>query len=310
MSVSMTILAADIAYLLGAGHTHIEIWRSEDEGRNYYEITAQGVQPARMVSDAASTTFRLGGKRLKFKVNGATEYTVNFSSLTEYWTPTDVANAINNELVGASSVDGNTVILETPTTGRASSLEITYSDAHELGWETGDKVYGLDIRPSLVADTRFYVYTDAVGKTTDRYKWRFSSNGADPISDFTDPVYASESSIIDSSLMSVGMAFVAEVDGRPAQRKVLVSQVNGPHIADGVAYGSDVVLEFTPDSTGFLAIPLVRGARIRVAIEGTFFVREFVVPDAVSFDLLQVMGDTADNYTVQEVPPLLTRRSV
>jgi hypothetical protein len=63
---------------------------------------------------------------------------------------------------------------------------------------------------------------------------------------------------------------------------------------------------------GFLAIPLTVGQTVRVAIDGTAVVREFVVPGPPNslFDLLQAIATANDPFTVQVPPPFLTRRSL
>jgi hypothetical protein len=310
MVVQLSILVGNVADLLALGYTRIEVWQSRDDGNLYEEITAGAAQAARLESVEASNSFRLGGKLLKLSVDGAAEQSISFSALTEYWSPTQVANRINEVIPGLASVSGSKVVLTSPTTGRTSSIRVTYSDGIDLGWTDQPEVLGKDVRITLVGGTLSYTYTDLAGRDSYRYKWRFSGNGAAPISDFSEYVLGSAPPVLPSNQLSVCTVSFVGLDGRPQKRRVIVASLQDPSSISGKMVFDRTPKVFDSDDSGYLQFTLVRGLKVRVAIEGTSFVREFTVPNAASFDLLQAMTDAPDPYSVQTSPPFLIRRSI
>lgn len=310
MVVQLTILVGNVDDLIGLGYSRIEIYQSTDQGNSFKEITDSVASAAEFDSLVAQTTFQMGGKLLKLKVNGGAEQSISFSSLIDFWTATQVANRIN-EVVGAlaSVVDTTTVRLTSNTLGRASSVEITYTDALDLFPTTGI-VYGKAARITLVGGTRIYTFPDVAGKDTDRYKWRFSANGVNPFSDYSAVVSGVVAPTLDAGSLAVATAQFFDSGGQPHKTRILVGMDSNPQ-QSGQAFlvqGPSKVVD--SDDSGFLQVTLVRGTRCRVAIQGTSYVREFVVPDVASFDLMSVMATSPDPFTVQSVPPQLIRRSL
>ncbi len=310
MVVQFSILVGNVADLIGLGYSRIEIYQSIDQGNSYQEITSSTTQAAILESSEANTTFRMGGKLLKIKVDGEQEQSISFSSLIEYWTPTQVANRINEVIASLASVDGLKVILTSPTTGRSSSIEITYNDALDLGWLSGRQVFGKAARIALASDTLVYSFTDQAGEIEDRYKWRFSDDGSNPISDFSSVISGHTSPLIDASDLSIGTARFLNTDGHPRKTRILIATDSSPQSLVGMFVSQIQPLVIDSDDNGYLQFTLIRGSKVKVAIEGTAYVREFIVPDATSFDLLTVMSTATDPFTIQSVPPLLTRRTL
>lgn len=310
MSVDLSILVGNAVSLATMGYTRIEIWLSTDEGSSYEEITASAAAAATMTSEEASTTFDMGGKLLTLKEDGGAEQEIEFSDDLRYWTPDQVADRINEVVPGLASVEDDTVVLTSGTTGRTSSLEITYNDATDLGWEAGDLVYGKAARITLAGGTLLYTFQDPAGSSDYRYKWRFTANGSNPISDFSNPVYGSSPASLSSGSLSICTATFVDMEGKPVQRKVIVGQVSTPSTVSGYAVASEETKTFESDVHGYLQFALVRGIRVRVAIEGTNYVREFTVPSAATFDLFTVMAAADDTFTVQSTPSYASRRSL
>jgi len=308
MIVQLTITVANVDSLIGLGFTRAEIYASTDEGSSYAEITSSTAQPATLTSLPAASTFRMGGKQLRLVVNGGAEVSILFSTLTTYWTPVQVASRINDIVPGlATTLDGK-VVLTSPTTGRVSSLLITYNEATDLGLAAGTRSYGTDARPVLTLGQFFYTYTDVAGLSTNRYKWRFSANGSNPVSEFSQRVFGSAAPL-GSAPMSVGTALFVGLDGRAQKRRIVVVSDNAPAAINGLVVGNELPITVDADDFGFLYVPLVQGARVRIAIEGTAYVREIVVPSTSSFDILQAMAAAPDPFSVQVPPPFLIRRS-
>lgn len=309
MIVQLSITAANVDALIGLGFTRIEVWASFDQGNSYQEITSSVAQAAVLKSSAAQTTFRMGSKLLKLSINGAAEVSIPFASTPDNWTPTQVVNRINEVVPGLASLDGSKVVLTSPTTGRVSSLLITYNDAGELGLPAGTASYGTNVRPTLVSGTLIYTFTDVAGNSEARYKWRFSANGVNPISEFSPRVFGSAPPL-SGVLVSVGTALFVGLDGRPQKRRIVVVSDRPPVSISGSAVGNELPMIVDSDDLGFLQVTLVQGSTVRVAIEGTAYVREFVVPATPSFNLLTVMAAAPDPFSIQVPAPFLIRRSI
>lgn len=314
--VQFSIPVANVATLLGLGFTKIEIWHSGDGGATFQEITSSAAAAAVLPSSPANNTFQMGGHEIQLSINGNPPVTITFDSLLQQWTPTQVVNQINTvygSTIASLDGTGKIVLITAPTTGRVSSVQVVYNDAGDLGWVAGQIVYGTDARITLVgggSPQLLYNYADVAGQLTDLYEWRFSANGVNPISPFSLPISGSTPPIANN--VAFATAVFEDMNGNPAQRSVVIVADPTPVSLNNFTVGSELPLIFTADATGFLQIPLVVGMKVRAAIEGTAFVREFVVPGPAltSFDLLAVMGAAPDQFTVQTTPPFLTRRNI
>jgi hypothetical protein len=303
---TLAIHVGDVAILLGMGFSTIEIYESRDRSNSFHELTSPTSAPATAKSAAATNTFRIGGLSLSFKVNGGATNTVTFSSVLQDWTPAQVAQAINLIVPGVASVSVNAVVLTSPTTGRVSSIEIVSSPA-SLGFRRGI-TYGTDGRLELVDGVFLYKYYDVSGSTHSRYKWRFSSGGAAPFSKYSDTILATPQ-MTDRVAYSVATALFLDVDGQPLRTSVIIAPVSTSE-SSGYVIGAASSKVVQTDENGFLQVPLVCGETLRIAVEGTGLVREIVVPNTATFDLFQALSAATDQFTVQTVPPQLTRRSL
>lgn len=164
-----------------------------------------------------------------------------------------------------------------------------------------------DTRIVLVDGATIYNYYDVAGTSARRYRWRFSANGAAPISSYSQHHNGKPMPVAGAQL-SVATARFTTLDGRPARRKMIFAVESQTEVGD-FSIGQDT-LSVESDENGYLQIPLVQGAVVRVAIEGTSIVRTITVPSTPSFNVLQAVADAPDEFTVQTVPPLLTRRSI
>lgn len=308
MVAQITIAAADVGTLISSGFTKLEIAKITESG-TYTIITSNTASSATLSTAPASTLYRMGGTTVGFSVNEGDEQLITFSAVLEYWTPTQVANRINEVIPGLATVSANKVVLTSPTTGRGSTLETTYSTAPDLGLTVGFKSLGLDASINLVGGTYVYNYVDVAGAVGDKYKWRFTNGGVAPISSLYGPIEGGEQ-IVSGVDVSIATAYFVGLDGRPKPTSVIIVSDRPPTIVGSVAVGDDHARVYSSDANGFLQIPLVQGTVIRVAIEGTAYVREITVPNTGTFDLLAAMSTAPDPFTVQAPPPYLIRRSI
>lgn len=108
--------------------------------------------------------------------------------------------------------------------------------------------------------------------------------------------------------LAVATARFLGVNGAAQKTTVIIGAV-GAQTLGGQILADDQPLVVSSDENGRLEVPLPRGAKVRVAIEGTAFIREFVVPNVAAFDLLAAMTEAPDSFSVQTVEPLVERRS-
>lgn len=304
----LTIPVANAANLLANGYTTIEVWAAADHGEVYSEITASTPMPATLTSADASTTFDMGGRTLKFVIDGGAEQVVTFDPLLHYWTPLQVATRINEVVPGLASVVGSAVVLTSPTTGRTSSLLITYSDSPNLGWSPNDRNVGLAARVALSSLVVIYTFTDNDGTKLNLYKWRFSTDGVNP-TEFS-PYTSGMPPPVPGVQISIGTATFVDAAGRPLRRKVVVVSESPPSSVFSVVAGSFAPLTIESDDNGFLQVPLVQGTQVRIGFEGTNFVRQITVPATATFDLMAALSAAQDPFSPQTVPPLLVRRNI
>lgn len=309
MVAQIYIPLPNVQGLIDLGFTKIEVWVANGAENLYQEVTSSSPGPASLSSSKASTTYRMGGRLLKLSVDGGPESTVVFGSVLEYWTPSQVASRINEVVPGLASSHDESVTLSSPTVGRASTISISYSDSPNLGFSAGMSSRGRDQRISLSGSTLAYLYSDVAGVEGGHYKWRVSRDGTEPSSELSSPISGSLPPV-DPSMVSLATARFLGVDGRARKTKVIVATNYSPATLGGYVVGSDPPMVFESDQFGMLVVPMVKGMTVRVAIEGTPLVREFVVPDTGTFDLLGAMGTALDLFTIQTTTPYLVRRSL
>ncbi len=324
----LSIPVGNAAALVAAGYTTIEIWSSPRLPAPLYfqEVTGPVAAAAILQSATAETTFNMGGFSLEVSINGGPTQTINFGSSLTNWTATQVANQINSVVPGLASVDSTNsiVTLTSPTTGRASTLLIVSSTSPNLGFSAGQSASGADARLPLVPTQVIYPYNDLGGMNRDLYRWRFSANGVQPISDFTPwPPVEGLPPALATLNTTLAVAQFADLAGRPVRARVVIAYDNSPkQPVEGPtgqsaqfptpSVGNSLVSEiFDSDENGYLQIQLVQGIRIRVAIEGTAYVREIEVPEGEpTFDLLTAMSKAPDPFTVKTPLPYLIRQSI
>jgi hypothetical protein len=189
-----------------------------------------------------------------------------------------------------------------------STIEIQSSDDESATWQARTAtVPASPLQPHimLMPATYAYSFVDAQGTPNRRYRWRYSANGAAPFSPYFKWVYGTQR--VSTAPISVGTMRFVGVDGMVRPGALLVAGLDAS--AGGLVFVGTMLVYKTDDS-GFLAIPLVQGSRVRVAIEGTGVVRDIVVPSTPAFDIMQAITAAPDMFTVQTVPPMLTKRSL
>lgn len=297
--------------LLALGYSHIEIWKSTDRGNSFQEVTSTAAGNASLHSLPPSTMYHLAGGYLVFTIDGIEKPKITFSATPGYYTASQVVAIINNTIPGVASVGSSgEVVVTSPTAGTVGSVVLTDSCYVEPLGFSAEEVYGTDVRIQIVSGVPIYFYYDPNPTPDARYKWRFSANGLKPKSSFSKQTSDVQSRLgIDPSNLAVGTALFTSVDGRIASTSILVTARSFQRTGT-ISIMGDQVKTFVTDEYGFVMVPLIRGAKVVVGLEGTAIVREITVPAVPVFDLLQAIADVQDQFTVQTTTPLLTRRSL
>jgi hypothetical protein len=311
-SYKTVITVGDVEDKLEMGYSTIDVWASVDQGATYREVTAPSAICAKLYSTPIPPNLEVSGYSFEFSLDGYESQRVTFSGNVPIWTPPMVASKLNESFPGLASVEtigrSQYVVLSSAYTGRATSVECTYSENPEAFPRA--KADGRAGRLQLQAGKYIYDFSDPAGKEDTRYKWRFSANGVGPMSDFTFRVFG-KLERAPGIPVSVATARFVGLDGQAARRRVIFYDNEIQLSASGTVVGTagePAVVE--ADQSGFLQALLPRGLRVKVAIEGTSFLREIMVPNTPTFDLLQAMALAPDQFTVQTTAPLLTRRSL
>lgn len=307
----VVIPVGNVEALLALGYSTIEVWKSVDYGNSYSEITSSTEQAAKLSAALPNSRYYLKDAILSFLIDGAQSPSVSFGSALDYYSSAQVVSKINTTIPGIASIGSSgEVVVSSTRTGSASSIQISQNTlAASLGFPT-TRAVGTDRRIPLVSGQVVYFLYDVNPIARSKYKWRYSANGASPVSSFSNPVTDSLLRLgVSPTELTVGVALFITASGMANKTSLIISSNSIQKIGNSIiSPASTIVVE--ADSTGFLQVPLLRGSKMVVAVEGTSIVREITVPDLPVFDIMQAVSDIPDQFTVQEVAPLLTRRSL
>jgi hypothetical protein len=299
------IAVANVDELLGAGFSHIEMWKSEDLGNSYQPLTAALASPPTLLSLEATTAYRLGGKSIVLDFSG-TPVTFPFEQTLIWWSPSQVVAKMNQVRSACASVFGMAVSVVGEAAGRGQYIKVL--SAPEEVFAAGAERRGVDAFVPLVSGQVLYTYLDlGLVRTLDRYRWRFSAAGLAPYTEMSG-YQKPRPGPLDLTKVSVGFARFHSVDGSPARGRLIIVEDNPFPVSGAVVMTEPLIAE--ADAEGFLQVRLLKGSTIKVAIEGTSIVRSIIVPNVPSFDILTALGAVPDAYTPATTAPLLTRRSI
>lgn len=299
------ISVADVDQLLAASLTHIEVWKSEDLGNSYLPLTKAAAEPPVLDSLPALTTFAVGGLSIVLDFSGS-PVTFTFDPTFLRWTAQQVADRMNQVRPGCAVVVEQVVRVTGTGLGRGQYVKVV--SAPPGVFVTGMLQRGADAFLPLVPGQVLYTYQDlGGGDATDRYRWRYSHLGLAPYTElgsYLKPQPAPR----DSATVTTGYASFVGLDGSPARGRLIIVEDSPPKVGQVTIQAGPMVVE--ADETGFLQVRLLKGATIRVAIEGTSVARTIIVPQTATFDIMQALSEASDAFTPAATTPLLTRRSI
>lgn len=313
MAIRLSINVRDTAAVL-ASFTSIRVKRSTTGESGAYSLITAAAPAAAYLHASVAESYSVVGKTLSILRDSHAQVDVLFTgvgSLTAAQVATQVNAAVGTTI---ATVESSALRLTSTITGTASKLEILASSAASaFGWLGGIRAIGFDAYIPIQAGITLYEYTDNDGDEDYYYKVSYINSLNGQISGDSSAFLGSAATLVDTSGLSI--ATIDLVDARgiavPAQ-KISFLSVHEPFVAEGfqIALTRDPIT-ITTDNLGHAEVALVRGLRVKVVIEGTSLIRDIVVPDETTFDLLTAMAAAPDPFgVVQPSFPYAIRRTI
>jgi hypothetical protein len=211
-----------------------------------------------------------------------------------------------NAAVGAviaSEVVGQLVLTSTLEGTRSKLLIAGGAAAALFGWVAGTFDIGEEAYIPLVEEQTYYGFTDHDGEDNYFYRVQFLNTGNDLTSAESAPFQSDSGTLVSAG--SLSLAEVDMIDGTGAalaDQEIAFYGVNEVFPIEGYSIAhTRKPITITTDTSGHAEVSLVRGTTWKVVFVGTSFIREFVVPDEESFDLLTVLATAPDPFSIVEL---------
>lgn len=318
MSVNHLELFVDDIVSAMLSYDTIRVQRSTSETGPWSEITSLAAEAATLLSNQDSP-YDVVGKTLTLQIDSASEEDIVFTGGVDPISVDSVAAQINAVFPGVASDDGGKLRLTSALTGTQSKVYIVGGGAAaDLGFAPGQRDIGTEAYVTLVAGVPLYNFYDrdgggASGNETFHYQVAFYNTATHLTSAWSDPFLAEPGTAVGADKLSVGAVDLVDARGvsKPNQNITFYPVYNPLRVENfDVALIREPVT-ITTNNSGHAEITLVRGLHVKVVFEGTNMIREIVVPDAPTFDLLQLMAAAPDPYNAYEPDyPTAPRRTL
>lgn len=274
----------------------------------FYEIT-EDTPTAGTLLGTAIEPFTVVGKILQVIIDENLQIDMQFTGADPLMAA-DVVSQINTALGATIAADETGQIRLTSTnTGTDSKIEIVGgSAAPTLGFTVGQRDIGTDAHVPVVSGVTTYQYIDEDGTAGYWYRTRYKDLDTGDASEPGIPFQATPSSPLDPAELCLctvdlvdgtGTALVGQhISFYPITP--MLASTSSPNI--GIAVGRRLI-SIETDAQGHAEISLVKNLHVKVLFEGTSFVKNVIIPDDTTCDLLQLMGDAVDLFSVA-VPDL------
>lgn len=312
---TLTIFVDDIDAAL-ASFDSMRVQRAEDEAGPWTELTADGAQAAVLLGTEDSP-FSVAGKTMQLQVDSGNLHDIVFTGVDPL-TVDQVADQINAVESGVASDLAGKLNLESTLTGTQSKLYLPGGGAlTDLGFTAGDRDIGEEDYIDLVPGESNYNFYDRDGTGTGDqsffYRVAFYNQATGLTSEWSEPFEAEPGTVISAAQLSIGTIDLVDAQGvsQPDHRITFYPiqeplQVEGFHVA---LMRSPVTV--VTNNSGHAEVTLVRGLRVKMVIEGTAYVREFVVPDQATFNVLEIAATAPDPFNpVEPDYPYAIRRTL
>jgi hypothetical protein len=302
--ITTTLLSFDV----------LRVKRSIDgEEGDYDELTGPAATAAQLTSTNESIYSGLVGKTLILEVDHEPQETIIFTGLSDL-TATEAANQINDVIAGIATETANKLRLTSTTLGAGSKIKIVGGTATSiLGFTVNQFSIGLVPYLELEAGQTDYIFVDEDGESSYWYSVAYFNSVTEVSSDFSSPFQASGATVLDSDDLSTASIDLVDLSGVPVvDQKISFFPQQKPLSVGSYQVGLNrAPVTVKTDVAGHASVSLVRGASIRVVFHGTSLIKDIIVPDAASFDLLDLIEGAPDIYEVVKLNlPAAPRRSI
>lgn len=310
-AVRLNISVRDVASVLES-FTHVRVKRSTDGSGGTYNLITDSIPTKAKLLAPLAGTYNLSGKTLSLIRDSHTQVDVLFTGLDPL-TVAQAANQINAAVgVAIASVSGTRLQLESTITGTASKLKIVGGSAASVfGWLGGERAIGYDANITLVGTQSLYEYIDNDGEAGYYYRVQYYNESTGLASADSSPFQGAAATMVGADKLSLCKLDLVDARGIAVpEQEVTFYAVHEPLAVEGFEVAlTRAPISIKTDNAGHAEVALVRGLKVKAVFEGTSVIREFVVPNAASFDLLSVLGTAPDPFTVRTFafPPAMRR---
>jgi hypothetical protein len=311
MSTTLSLYVDDIAAAMSSYDT-MQVRKADLEAGPWTPLTSDIARPA-VIEGSVSGPYTVSGMTLQLQVNRGTPHSIVFSG-TDPLSVNAVAAQINAVFTGLASELGGKLKLQTTQTGTQARIDILAGSANPvLGFIEGDLDIGEEPYVTLVSGINSYNFYDRDGISGQFYEVAFYNTVNLQSSAWSDPFQGEPGTVIDASNLSTGSIDLVDASGVSKPDQVITFfPMWEPLSVEGfkVAMTRDPI-SITTNNSGHAEVVLVRGLKVKAVFEGTSYTREFVVPDAPTFNILDLMSTAPDPFNPYEPDyPTAPRRTL
>lgn len=270
-------------------------------GGPYTALTAAARTSATLLGSQVGP-FAVNNLTFQFRRDGGTTFQVVFTgaALSVDSVVEQINEALNLPEPFAIEESGR-VRLRSALEGTRSRIEIVGGTAlTELGFTAATVAIGLDPHVPLQAGIDRYTYTDADGLPAYYYRYSLLNSSTGASDTLSDPIPGGSTVAVDAARLSLCVVDLVDQAGRPlANQEISFFMEDVPLAVDGFQVGlGRVQVNMRTNVNGHAELALIRGSSLRVVFVGTSLIRSIVVPDEDTFDLLALVSDAADPFSV------------
>jgi hypothetical protein len=310
-TVQVDINVSDVAAAL-AFYNVIRVRKSlTDIPGSFIDLTQDVATAARLLAPT-SGSYAVVGESIDFQIDDFGNIVHIFTGVNPL-TVGQVRDQINALSPGIAAESGGALQLTSLVTGTQSSVTLPGGNSlADFGWTAGTYDQGEDAHIPLVLGTSDYAFYDRDSIGTGYYQTSFYHTGTALASAWSASFTVNSDQLVADNLLSIATIDLVDASGAAVVgQEVSIYPMNAP--TQIAAYWTAIgraPLVLTTNDFGHAEGKLARGATYKVVIENTSFIREIVVPAAVTFDLLGAVAVVADNFQVATPDvPFAIRRS-